>query len=126
MTCRRDSSGFASAWFQVRALGEAWVAERLGVDPSRLRQLANPNRADCAVLDLAVAADALAAAEGRGTPILDCYRRRLQATLDAPMLSSRGSRRGTGALAALRAAAASLSEAIDSLSAAAPAPEGAR
>lgn len=119
MTVRRTPGTFAAAWEAVRRLGESWAAERLGVDPTRLRQLSNPNRTDCAVLELAVRADALARAEGHGTPILDTYRRRLESLEGGhqPSLSSRGM-----ALSALRAAATHLLELLD----ASPELEGAR
>lgn len=111
MTARRTPGAFAAAWTAIRALGEAWVADQLGASASRLRQLANPNRDDSAVLDLAVRADALARAQGLGTPILDTYRRRL-AALEQP------SRRTAPAVDHLRIAATAIADALSVLGAA--------
>lgn len=87
MTYRRDTGSWAEATTALLKAGQDWLGEQLGVSPSRLRQCANPHRvvydrdgrgrADSLPVHLACQADITAARLGLGTPLFDCYRRRL-------------------------------------------------
>jgi hypothetical protein len=81
VTYLRPASGFSAAITRAKQLlGEEWLAERLGLSTSRLRQAANPMRPDGALaLRHALAIDLAAAREGQGTPIFESYRDQLMA-----------------------------------------------
>lgn len=106
MTYRRAPGSFAEATTALLKAGQDWLAEQLGVSPSRLRQCANPMRADSLPLHLACQADIAASRLGLGTPLFDCYRRRL---IEAGALASPAfERRSYRLAAAIRAAATML------------------
>lgn len=113
MTYRRADGSFAAAMTASLALGQEWLAERLGLSTSRLRQCANPMRRDSLPLHLAAECDVICAAAGRGTPLFDAYRRRL---VEAGVLREsdlRVERRTNRLVSACRAAAALLLAAVD-------------
>ena len=111
MTYRRESGTWAEATTALLKAGQEWLGQQLGVTPSRLRQCANPMRTDSLPIHLACAADIAAARLGLGTPLFDCYRRRLveAGALTPPPFE----RRSVRLESALRAAATLLLSALN-------------
>ena len=128
MTYRRDPDTWAGRiTAAMGVLGSDGAARVAGVSASRLRQLANPMRADCAVLDVAVALDVACARAGAGTPILDLFQSRLAVRGIASRLGVSAGRAGLAAtvqtvVASLRTIGVSLRGVADSLEAAMRAP----
>jgi hypothetical protein len=116
MTYARRPATFAAAMTEALKAGQDWLAERLGVSASRLRQCANPSTNYLNVLELVCAADIACAERGIGTPVFNEYRRRLVAagalTLSCP------ERRAHHLARAARAAAVALRSIADALFAA--------
>lgn len=81
MTCRRNPDSWCGRiWAIAKGLGETKAAAASGVSPSRLRQLANPNRIDAAVIETLFRLDRAAAAAGLGAPLFELWRDRLEAS----------------------------------------------
>lgn len=108
MTYRRIAGTPAAATSAAaRAVGEAALAARLGVSASRVRQCANPERADALPWPRAIVADIACAAAGGGTPHFDHFAASLRA---GGALGPSGPDRAL--LAAIRGAAATLERAL--------------
>jgi len=78
MTYARAHDSFAAATTRaIRAVGNDALARLVGRSPSRLRQCANPMKADSLTLDAALAADIATARAGEGLPHFEALRARL-------------------------------------------------
>jgi hypothetical protein len=116
MTYRRTDGTWAAAMTDALRAGPEWLAERIGLSTSRLRQCANPVRAinsrpDTVPLAIACEIDVACAERGLGTPLFNEYRRRLVET-GALHLSS-PERRAQRLAQAIRAAAVALFAALE-------------